>query len=199
MLRRPSALPRCCPSSSRRARSHRQGRTEPARDQRHQGHRKRAAAEQTKCEEEMASEVELGLMFKDKLRISPQGVEWKNQRYPLESITHIRGAACRTRSTASRRARTTRSRSATRPPSRSSAWLRERRRLPPERPAVVMSGFSRTCGLGRSVRLQPDLRRRAGLRPASAGGRSQAATASRPIGPGCCLDSQHRSVDIVVA
>ena len=44
-------------------------------------------------DKEITYETEIGLVFKDTLRISPNGVEWKGQRFPLESITSIRWGA----------------------------------------------------------------------------------------------------------
>ena len=35
-------------------------------------------------------EAEVGIVFKDKLRISPDGVQWRNKTYPLNTITHAR-------------------------------------------------------------------------------------------------------------
>jgi hypothetical protein len=40
--------------------------------------------------QEITYEAELGLVFKDKLKISPDGVEWKGRRIPLESISRLR-------------------------------------------------------------------------------------------------------------
>ncbi len=34
--------------------------------------------------------IEIGLMFKDTLRISPNGISWKNKAYPLDTITRVR-------------------------------------------------------------------------------------------------------------
>lgn len=39
--------------------------------------------------------ADVGLVFKDSLSISPAGIEWKGQRYPLESITAVRWGAVR--------------------------------------------------------------------------------------------------------
>lgn len=39
---------------------------------------------------EITFETELGIVFKDKLRISPDGIEWKRRNWPLETITRIR-------------------------------------------------------------------------------------------------------------
>lgn len=42
---------------------------------------------------EITYQAEIGLVFKDTLRISPNGVEWKGKRFPLESITWVRWGA----------------------------------------------------------------------------------------------------------
>jgi hypothetical protein len=39
--------------------------------------------------------VEIGILFKDRLSISPSGVMWKSRSYPLESITRVRWGAIR--------------------------------------------------------------------------------------------------------
>lgn len=39
---------------------------------------------------EITYSVEVGLLFKDKFSISPDGVVWKNRRYSLDSITRVR-------------------------------------------------------------------------------------------------------------
>lgn len=39
---------------------------------------------------EITYEADVGAVFKDKLRISPEGIEWKGRRWPLDSITRIR-------------------------------------------------------------------------------------------------------------
>ena len=57
----------------------------------------RKNAERRKSEEalEITYETELGLVFKDKLRISPNGVEYKNNRISLEKISRVRWGAVR--------------------------------------------------------------------------------------------------------
>jgi hypothetical protein len=52
--------------------------------------KRKAEADQRKWEEELTYEADLGLVFKDKLRISPQGVAFKDKSYPLEKITRVR-------------------------------------------------------------------------------------------------------------
>ncbi|MBJ6870610.1 hypothetical protein, partial [Vibrio cholerae] len=38
---------------------------------------------------EITYEAEVGAIFKDKLRISPEGIEWKGRRWDLDSITRV--------------------------------------------------------------------------------------------------------------
>lgn len=53
--------------------------------------RKQAAAKrQGDWEREITYHAEIGILFKDTLSISPQGVSWKGQNFPLESITRVR-------------------------------------------------------------------------------------------------------------
>ena len=40
--------------------------------------------------EEITYEADIGAIFKDKLSISPEGIEWKGRRWALDSITHVR-------------------------------------------------------------------------------------------------------------
>lgn len=55
--------------------------------------------ESTRRTEEWAQEItfeaQIGLLFKDTLRISPRGIEWKNSRYPLDAITRVGWGATR--------------------------------------------------------------------------------------------------------
>jgi hypothetical protein len=55
----------------------------------------RLGAEQIKAvrDKEITYEAEIGLVFKDKLKISPNGVEWKGQRIGLNDITSVRWGA----------------------------------------------------------------------------------------------------------
>ncbi len=39
---------------------------------------------------EITYEADIGLLFKNKLRISPDGIEWKSRRWELDSITRVR-------------------------------------------------------------------------------------------------------------
>ena len=52
--------------------------------------RKQAAARHGEWEREITYRAEIGVMFKDTLSISPQGVSWKGQNFPLDSITRVR-------------------------------------------------------------------------------------------------------------
>lgn len=52
--------------------------------------RKQSAARQSEWAREITYSAEIGIMFKDTLSISPQGVAWKDQRFPLDSITRVR-------------------------------------------------------------------------------------------------------------
>ncbi len=52
--------------------------------------RKQAAARHGEWEREITYRAEIGVMFKDTLSISPQGVSWKGQDFPLDSITRVR-------------------------------------------------------------------------------------------------------------
>ncbi len=64
-------------------------------------HSKRTLAEaQSKAREAewaraISFSAEVGVVFKDTLSISPNGIEWKGQRYPLESVTAVRWGALR--------------------------------------------------------------------------------------------------------
>lgn len=62
--------------------------------------KRRHAESQAKVrEQEWAKDItysaDVGLVFKDTLSISPDGIDWKGQRYPLESITAARWGAVR--------------------------------------------------------------------------------------------------------
>jgi len=55
-------------------------------------------AEKNRAEEwrrEITYEADLGFIFKDKLRISPDGIEWKGRRWELDSITRVRWGGTR--------------------------------------------------------------------------------------------------------
>ena len=55
--------------------------------------RKQAAARKDELEREITYRAEIGMVFKDALSISPKGVSWKGQSFPLESITRVRWGA----------------------------------------------------------------------------------------------------------
>ncbi|MEL4273925.1 hypothetical protein [Shewanella xiamenensis] len=44
---------------------------------------------------EITYEADVGAIFKDKLRISPEGIEWKGRRWDLDSITRVRWGGTR--------------------------------------------------------------------------------------------------------
>ncbi len=52
--------------------------------------RKQAAARQDEGAREITYRAEIGVMFKDTLSISPQGISWKGKNFPLDSITRVR-------------------------------------------------------------------------------------------------------------
>lgn len=52
--------------------------------------RGKSAAKQKEWEREISYRAEVGMVFKDVLSISPDGVCWKDKRYALDSITNVR-------------------------------------------------------------------------------------------------------------
>ena len=52
--------------------------------------RKQAASRKDEWAREITYRAEIGVMFKDALNISPDGVSWKGQNFPLDSITRVR-------------------------------------------------------------------------------------------------------------
>jgi len=52
--------------------------------------RQQAVARKDEWAREISYRAEIGVMFKDTLSISPQGVSWKWQNFPLDSITRVR-------------------------------------------------------------------------------------------------------------
>jgi hypothetical protein len=52
--------------------------------------RQQAQERRTQWEKDITYRIELGLIFKDALEISPQGLSWKNRRYPLDKVTRVR-------------------------------------------------------------------------------------------------------------
>jgi hypothetical protein len=55
--------------------------------------REKAQQDVLEWERSITFRTELGLVFKDELAISPRGVQWKNQLFPLQSITRVRWGA----------------------------------------------------------------------------------------------------------
>ena len=52
--------------------------------------RQKASAHKDEWAREITYRAEIGVMFKDTLSISPDGVSWKGQSFPLDSITRVR-------------------------------------------------------------------------------------------------------------
>ncbi len=52
--------------------------------------RQQAVARKDEWAREITYRAEIGVMLKDTLSISPQGVSWKGQNFPLDSITRVR-------------------------------------------------------------------------------------------------------------
>lgn len=52
--------------------------------------RKQEESRRNEWAQEITYQVEIGLVFKDILSISPEGVSWKNKRFPLNTITRVR-------------------------------------------------------------------------------------------------------------
>ena len=57
--------------------------------------RAQGEAQKREWERDITFRAEVGVMFKDVLSISPEGVAWKNQRFPLDAITRVRWGAVR--------------------------------------------------------------------------------------------------------
>lgn len=57
--------------------------------------RQQSEAERREWERELTYSVNLGTVFKAILAISPEGVWWKNQHYPLDAVTRVRWGAIR--------------------------------------------------------------------------------------------------------
>lgn len=55
--------------------------------------RAKAAKEKAEWANDITYSTEIGLIFKDKLSISPEGVEWKGRRIPLDRVTRVRWGA----------------------------------------------------------------------------------------------------------
>lgn len=58
--------------------------------------RKQAAARQNEWAREITYRAEIGMLFKDTLSISTDGVSWKGQVFPLDAITSVRWGGLRT-------------------------------------------------------------------------------------------------------
>lgn len=57
--------------------------------------RKQAAAQRDEWAREITYSTEIGIMFKNVLSISPEGISWKRQHFPLGSITRVRWGGVR--------------------------------------------------------------------------------------------------------
>ena len=57
--------------------------------------RKKADARQAEWARDITYRAEIGMVFKDILSISPDGISWKGQSFPLESITRVRWGGIR--------------------------------------------------------------------------------------------------------
>jgi hypothetical protein len=57
--------------------------------------RKEAEEQASEWAEEITYREEIGTFFKNTLSISPEGVQWKNQKFPLASVTRVRWGAVR--------------------------------------------------------------------------------------------------------
>jgi hypothetical protein len=57
--------------------------------------RNQAEAQKDEWARDITYRAEVGVMFKDVLSISPDGLAWKNQRFPLETVTRVRWGAVR--------------------------------------------------------------------------------------------------------
>ena len=57
--------------------------------------RKKAQARHAEWARDITYRAEIGMVFKDTLSISPDGISWKGQSFPLESITRVRWGGIR--------------------------------------------------------------------------------------------------------
>jgi len=57
--------------------------------------REQTQREVAQWEQAITYQAELGIIFKDTLAISPRGVQWKDQLYPLDAVTRVRWGATR--------------------------------------------------------------------------------------------------------
>lgn len=56
---------------------------------------KKTEAQRNEWAREISYQAEVGVIFKDILSISPDGLAWKNQRFPLDAVTRVRWGAVR--------------------------------------------------------------------------------------------------------
>lgn len=57
--------------------------------------RNRAEVRRSEWAREITYRAEIGMVFKDTLSISPDGVSWKDQRFPLNAVTRVRWGGVR--------------------------------------------------------------------------------------------------------
>jgi hypothetical protein len=57
--------------------------------------RHKSAEQQKEWQREITYSVEIGVMFKEMLKISPSGIQWRSHLYPLESVSRIRWGGTR--------------------------------------------------------------------------------------------------------
>lgn len=57
--------------------------------------RREAYERKKEWEEEITYQIDLGVLIKDRLSISPKGVQWKNSIYPLDTVTRVRWGGVR--------------------------------------------------------------------------------------------------------
>ena len=57
--------------------------------------RNQVAAQRGEWEREITYHAEIGMVFKDSLSISPEGISWKRKTFPLDSITRVRWGGVR--------------------------------------------------------------------------------------------------------
>lgn len=57
--------------------------------------RNQAGGRRAEWEREISYRAEIGMVLKDVLSISPEGVSWRGRNYPLESVTRVRWGAVR--------------------------------------------------------------------------------------------------------
>src|SRR5690606_20424318 len=57
--------------------------------------RRQAEAHRAEWAREITYRAEVGMVFKNTLSISPEGVSWKGQHYPLDAVTRVRWGGVR--------------------------------------------------------------------------------------------------------